>query len=171
MNLSLCHFGKIYRPPEWLLEKSLFYVLHFQILTWFKFGSDKNLHIDPKNKWVKSQVFTSSSCLICGRKSRLKDCRASLSLSSNVLLFKQVPFFDALFIPFLANDKISKTCLSLCTSLTTASNCWLIRRCWSSSKMQVFSISSWCLSSWKVEFMQPRSLKRETSSLKFVTES
>lgn len=132
---------------------------------------DKNLHIDSKNKWVKSQVFTSSSCLICGRKSRLKDCRASLSLSSNVFLFKQVPFFDALFIPFLANDKISKTCLSLCTSLTTASNCWLIRRCWSSSKMQVFSISSWCLSSWKVEFMQPRSLKRETSSLKFVTES
>lgn len=114
---------------------------------------------------------TSSSCLMCGRKSFWNDSKASFNLSSKVFLFKLVLLFEAHLSPFLVRDKISTTWLSLWTSRTIAWICSLIRRCWRTVIMHVFSISSWCLSSWKVELIHPKSLIRDTSSLKLVVDS
>ena len=114
---------------------------------------------------------TSSSCFMWGKKSFWNDCNASFSLSSNVCLFHRGLLFDVLFSPFLVRDKISRTRLSLWTSLTTASICLFMRRCCSCVKIQLSSISSWCFSSAKVELMYWRRLARDTSSLKLVVES
>ena len=118
-----------------------------------------------------SKLITSSSCLMCGRKSFWNDSKAPFNLSSKVCLFKLVLLFEAHLSPFFVRDKISRTWLSLWTSRTIAWICSLIRRCWRTVIMQVFSISSWCLSSWKVELIHPKSLISDTSSLKFVVDS
>lgn len=156
----------------------------FAFLTHFIYKSNyTNCHINLSHQFVwthlcllqqrisPSKAFTSSSCLMWGRNSLWNDSNAPLSLSSNVLLFKLVLLFDALLSPFLASDKISKTWLSLWTSRTIAWICLLIKRCCKTFIMQVFSISSWCFSSWKVELIHPKSPIRETSSLKLVAES
>lgn len=116
------------------------------------------------------KLVTSSSCLMCGRKSFWNDSKAPFSLSSKVFLFK-LDLVEAHLSPFFVRDKISRTWLSLWTSRTVAWICSLIRRCWRTVIMQVFSISSWCLSSWKVELIHPKSLISDTSSLKFVVDN